>query len=147
MKPDRSAYFAAWHQKNKERREDARRARNRANPEKHRLSVARWRKNNADHVTDLWLRQNYGITLEQRNKILEAQGNRCAVCKTDEPAGRWNTWHTDHCHATGRVRGILCMRCNIAVGQFFADADYDRDETILAELVARRAQEPSGAHV
>jgi hypothetical protein len=145
MKYDHKAYQAAWYQKNKEKKEEQRRARNKANPEKHRQSVARWRANNAGYVKDLWLRQNYGITLEQRNKILESQGNRCAVCRTDEPAGRWNEWHTDHCHATGRVRGILCMRCNIAVGQFFADADYDRDERVLADLVARRANEGEAA--
>lgn len=145
MTTDQKAYQAAYHQKHKERREDARRARNKANPEKHRKSVARWRAKNADHVKDTWLRQNYGISLEQRNSILGAQGNRCAVCRADDPAGRWGEWHTDHCHKTGRIRGILCMRCNIAVGQFFADADYDRDQQVMADLVARRAKEPSGA--
>lgn len=144
MAADRKAYFAEWHQRNKVRREELRRARNKANPEKHRKSVARWRAKNADHVKDMWLRQQYGITLEQRNSLLEAQGYRCAVCKTDAPAGRWDEWHTDHCHDTGRIRGILCMRCNMAVGQFFGDADYDRDEEVLKELAFRRSMEPSG---
>mgnify|MGYP001575496867 CR=1 FL=1 len=57
----------------------------------------------------------YGITLEQRDAMLADQGGCCAICKTTEP-GRGKAWNVDHCHATGQVRGLLCVRCNFVGG-------------------------------
>src|SRR5437763_1948078 len=52
----------------------------------------------------------YGITPEQWEEIFETQGSACGVCGATEPRG--GRWHTDHCHDTGKVRGILCFKCN-----------------------------------
>lgn len=60
----------------------------------------------------------YGLTPDQWSAILARQGGRCAICGTDEPKGCG--WHTDHCHETGVVRGILCTHCNSGLG-FFRD--------------------------
>lgn len=57
------------------------------------------------------LRQRYGITLEQRNKLITLQGNKCNICEATEPGGHGD-WHVDHNHKTKRIRGILCCRCN-----------------------------------
>jgi hypothetical protein len=48
--------------------------------------------------------------------MVAAQGNRCAVCRTDKPGGRGETWHIDHCHETNVVRGLLCHHCNLGIG-------------------------------
>lgn len=64
------------------------------------------------------LRKRYGITLAERNLILESQGGVCALCF--RVAKRW---HTDHDHKTGRVRGILCSGCNTALGAFRDDPE------------------------
>ena len=58
--------------------------------------------------------RKYGITLEQKEAMLADQGHRCGICRTDEPGKRG--WFTDHCHTSKRVRGILCHRCNSALG-------------------------------
>lgn len=63
----------------------------------------------------------YGITPEQYQEMLTAQGGVCAVCGLDEPNehGRTGTkfrLSVDHCHETGRVRGLLCQKCNRAIG-------------------------------
>jgi hypothetical protein len=58
----------------------------------------------------------YGITLEQRNEMIEAQDNKCLIC-SDE----LNVPHVDHCHETKHVRGILCARCNMGLGYFKDD--------------------------
>lgn len=59
----------------------------------------------------------YGITVEQHEAIFESQGRRCAnpECKTTDPGSK-RGWHTDHDHETGKVRGLLCHHCNVALG-------------------------------
>jgi hypothetical protein len=61
------------------------------------------------------LRTKYGMEPEEWAELLRAQENRCALCLTEHPKGK-NGWHTDHDHATGRVRGILCQSCNHVIG-------------------------------
>jgi len=53
---------------------------------------------------------------EQR---LSEQGNRCAICKTDDPGE--TTWHADHDHITGEPRGVLCKKCNTGIGMLNDD--------------------------
>jgi hypothetical protein len=54
--------------------------------------------------------------------MLEAQGGRCAICRSDKPGGR-GRFAVDHCHSSGRVRGLLCVACNAGLGQFRDDPD------------------------
>jgi ribosomal protein L34E len=61
------------------------------------------------------LRRKYGLTLSQWDEMFLAQGCCCKACGASDPGSRYN-WKTDHDHATGRVRGILCHGCNIALG-------------------------------
>ena len=55
------------------------------------------------------------LTPEEFYSMLEKQGKCCAICKDAKPGGQGN-WHVDHCHATGRIRGLLCTRCNALLG-------------------------------
>ena len=62
-----------------------------------------------------------------REELLAAQGNKCASCFTAGCTwgkGFKNKWHIDHDHKTGRVRGILCSRCNLILGQVQDDVEY-----------------------
>jgi hypothetical protein len=61
-----------------------------------------------------WLRNAYGITLEGFEAMLESQGGACAIC-AGPPMGK-GTYHVDHCHKTGEIRGLLCHKCNVALG-------------------------------
>ena len=66
---------------------------------------------------DQRLQREYGITLEQYEKILAYQNDCCAICK--RPA--WSmkmSLAVDHCHTSGLIRGLLCMQCNRALGKF-----------------------------
>lgn len=56
----------------------------------------------------------YGITPEQFQEMCDRQDGRCAVCGGAEPGAP--TWQIDHDHVTGRVRGLLCRPCNVALG-------------------------------
>ncbi len=67
------------------------------------------------------LKYSYGITLDEYNKMLEEQGNVCAICKKfpQEKHAKYGTIKSlsvDHNHATDKVRGILCGPCNRAIG-------------------------------
>ena len=85
-----------------------------ANPERVRENMARFtaagkrkQSNRKSH-----LKRKYGLTLEEFEELLAAQGGGGAIC------GRPNPDNVDHDHVTGRVRGILCWNCNVGVGQF-----------------------------
>ena len=63
------------------------------------------------------MKRKYGITLRERNDMFIKQENSCAICQRALPEwGRLT--HVDHCHTTGKVRGILCSRCNTCVAWF-----------------------------
>lgn len=61
------------------------------------------------------LKRFYKLTPDDWDKLFESQGRVCASCKSDDPRHK-NGWHTDHCHTTDVVRGILCFPCNAALG-------------------------------
>jgi len=71
---------------------------------------------------DAIVRRTYGITLEDYEKMLEEQCGGCKICgKTEEQEGR--RLAIDHCHSSGKVRGILCSNCNQAIGLLNDDAE------------------------
>ena len=61
-------------------------------------------------------KKQYGITLDQYNERLHNQNNVCAICKNQCKSGR--RLAVDHCHKTGKVRGLLCSACNQTLGKF-----------------------------
>ena len=66
---------------------------------------------------DAHIRRKYGITQKQYDDMLMQQNNGCAICsRTEEPDGR--RLAIDHCHSTGKVRGVLCNNCNNGLGAF-----------------------------
>lgn len=64
--------------------------------------------------------RKYGLTTEAYERLLDAQGGTCAICS--RPPGQ-RLLDVDHDHATGRVRGLLCSRCNMAIGKLEDDAN------------------------
>jgi hypothetical protein len=67
--------------------------------------------------------KKFGLGLSDYDQMLEQQGGLCAICgreetqintKTDKPF----SLAVDHCHKTGAVRGLLCMKCNRGLGLF-----------------------------
>ena len=96
----------------------------RSNPEIRRKIL-----DNAKKYTDanpeVWKRRYlmrvYNITLEEYNAVLTEQGGVCAICSKPEeiknPSARErSSLAVDHCHETGKIRGLLCFKCNTGIG-------------------------------
>jgi len=79
--------------------------------------------------------RQYGITIEVYEEMLGRQGGVCAVCEQPETHtrnGKVRLLTVDHDHETGRVRGLLCSKCNFAIG--LCDDDPELLEAAAAYL-------------
>jgi hypothetical protein len=88
---------------------------------------------------DYKLRNYFGIYLEDYNSMLENQNHLCKICNKAETA-RSNTGYVkdlavDHCHKTGKIRGLLCQSCNVGLGHF--DDSLDKLESAIKYLKGR----------
>lgn len=93
--------------------------------------VRQWREKNPEKAKRLRERERvtvYKLPHEDYLTMLEEQGHRCAICGTDTPGGK-GSWHIDHNHETGKVRGLLCAMCNVGLGNF-----YDNIERLRAAI-------------
>ncbi len=99
--------------RSQERKNAARRLDTAANPDDRR------RRNRANAVG------KYGITVEDYDRMFDAQGGVCAICSRPASGGPTSAsrLHIDHCHTTGKVRALLCSTCNLGVGYFADDPD------------------------
>lgn len=75
-----------------------------------------WYKNNPEKSRNQKLLYQYGITLEQRNEIIRAQNNKCKICLDNLNILDTKIIHVDHNHNTGKIRGVLCKKCNSMLG-------------------------------
>lgn len=87
---------------------------------------------------DRHFRAKYGITIDDYDALMEAQGNACAICGGRESrfvrkeVARLRSLSVDHDHETGEVRGLLCGDCNVGLGAFRDDpAKLDRAKAYI----------------
>lgn len=145
--------------------------RHRRNPEPARVRAKQWARDNPERVAArtqkyrddgrrrindprYHLKKTFGLTVDQYDEMLRAQGGGCAICgRLPRPD---IALHVDHDHETGIVRGLTCFRCNNALGDFNDDpallaraSDYlDRHDPEVRELksiVRARARALVGA--
>lgn len=114
------AHALAWYYANKDRAKAKQAAWYRRNREKALVYAKTWRQNNDRQFRSKTIMWMYGITLDERDAIFEAQGKKCASCGNDNPRHK-KGWHVDHDHTTKKVRGILCHHCNISLGHLRED--------------------------
>lgn len=77
---------------------------------------------------DSMLKINYGINIEEYNKMFLEQGGNCKICKIHQSELN-KRLAVDHCHESGKVRGLLCAKCNTGIGLL------QEDISILAEAI------------
>lgn len=117
------------------------------------------------HIKEKRRLENYGLTTESYNSLVEKQNGKCAICKIKDFGGVSNTGNkyelvVDHCHTTGEVRGLLCSSCNKMLGMFKDDPNtmvsaieylaksqnlpsWDQYFINIARMVATRSKDPS----
>jgi hypothetical protein len=61
--------------------------------------------------------RKYGLTPEEWGELVAAHGDACAIC------GKQMRLSIDHCHRSGKVRGLLCNDCNLGLGRFRDDPE------------------------
>lgn len=82
-----------------------------------------WRDANPARAKHHDLKKHYGIGLEEYVALREKQDGKCAICGNGEFAvnprtGRVRELAVDHCHASKKIRGLLCTNCNKGIGHF-----------------------------
>lgn len=111
-----------------------------ANPERHRehMITHREKRKLRPDITDYrWainLRAKYGITVADYEAMIEAQDGLCAICR-GKHRGSGGRLHVDHCHDSGKVRGLLCGPCNTAIGLL------DHDEGRVRQVIEYLSEE------
>lgn len=76
-----------------------------------------------------WIKRAYGLTEADYNHMLAAQNGRCAICREleiEKIKDKVLRFAVDHNHVTGKVRGLLCRRCNRAIGLLRENTVYIR---------------------
>ncbi len=109
QKAKRTEYMRSYREKNREK-----------------MNAQAWESHKRSDITrtyeyrrNSFLKTKYGITLADYERMLSEQGGKCLICGIDRPRGN-KSWHVDHCHKSGKVRGLLCNYCNPRLG-FYED--------------------------
>ena len=69
-----------------------------------------------EYDLELHMKRTYGLDFKDYKEMLDKQGGVCAICSSPPPNNRKTRLAIDHCHKTGKVRGLLCDRCNRSIG-------------------------------
>lgn len=75
----------------------------------HKKNIEKVKKNNRAAL----LKRHYGMSLEDYNKMYTTQKGVCKICSEHD-----EKLVVDHCHKTGKIRGLLCNSCNLGLGAF-----------------------------
>jgi hypothetical protein len=117
-----------WAKNNPEKRKETMRKYKEKYPERVKESQKKYRLNNPKKgklIDEKRKLEQYGLTIEKYNEILTSQFGVCAICNKAETArhqiGTLRKLAVDHSHKTGKVRGLLCSRCNTGIGYFNDD--------------------------
>jgi len=70
----------------------------------------------SEQSRDRQMQRDYGISEAKRDELVKMQGGNCAICGKPESEAPRQRLAVDHCHTTGKVRGMLCDHCNKGIG-------------------------------
>lgn len=140
----RAEYMREYKRKNPEKWERSREERDKINERRRQRyaedaefresAKAASRRRDKEAKRDARLRADFGISAAKYDELLRQQSGCCAICRRPNFGQSGRRMHVDHCHETGKVRGILCSTCNTGLGQFDDNINYlDRAIEYLLE--------------
>jgi hypothetical protein len=117
-------YMREWRARNKEKNAKYQKEYNKEyrkkNLEKLNSDNKKWREANKEQdalvMLKARLKRKYNLSIEEYESLIESQNNSCKVCGTPAKNNTKGKLYIDHCHTTNKVRGLLCMKCNSALG-------------------------------
>lgn len=116
----------------KEKKAEYDKKRRQENPEYYSKKAMEWSKANREKVLisskKNWYKTKYGLTLEEYDQKLKEQNDCCAICSKHK-SEFVRSLAVDHNHITGKIRGLLCPKCNLAFGYV------NEDITILEKMI------------
>lgn len=92
------------------------------------LAVSWKKRQEPEKQRDLRLKSLYGIGVKEYNQMFIEQEGKCLICNTHQSEVK-RGFAVDHCHTSGKVRGLLCHSCNTALGSF-----KDNPEILLSAI-------------
>jgi hypothetical protein len=104
-----------WYEQHKEitiRRAIAWRKRH---PDLHREGVKKWKRKNKAKVWEYRIKEKYKLSPMKYKELFNQQSGRCAICRVVQSSLK-KPLFVDHNHRTSKIRGLLCTRCNSALG-------------------------------
>ena len=113
-------YATDWRNRNREHVKEYRRE-----------YIKLWEKKNKRKLQGYRLKRKYGVTVDEKDSILKNQLNQCGICSNEFRNSK--DAHLDHDHITKKIRGILCGRCNRALGYFKDNKDILKNAIIYLE--------------
>ena len=115
-KKKRDEYNKQWQKDNPEKVSEYQKQYRKDNLEKVRGYEKQWRQNNPKHKKIFDLRKKYNLSYEGWLQMWEVQDGKCAICGNSftKPSDA----QVDHDHRTGKIRGLLCHKCNSGMGYF-----------------------------
>jgi hypothetical protein len=130
-------YMREWRARNKEKNAEYQKEYNKEyrkkNVEKLNASNKKWREENKEQdalvMLKARLKRKYNLSIDEYETLIESQNNSCKVCGTHAKNNLKGKLYIDHCHTTGKVRGLLCMKCNSALGLL------NDDKTLIQNLL------------
>ena len=106
-KEKQKEYDKRWIEKNREKKNELNK---------------KWRDSNKEWCKSYELKRKFNITPEDYNRMFEEQAGRCKICNT-HASNFTKALAVDHCHTTGKVRGLLCDKCNRGIGLLGDDVE------------------------
>lgn len=130
-------YMRAWRAQNKEKsakyQKEYYKEYRKKNAEKLNANNKKWREENKEQdalvMLKARLKRKYNLSIKEYETLIESQNNSCKICGIHAKNNIKGKLYIDHCHTTGKVRGLLCMKCNSALGLL------NDDKTLVQNLI------------
>ena len=121
---NRKEYYKEYNKTHREQRLAQYKKYNSTHKEQRKKYNKEYQKTHKEYLKQYFIKYKYGLSKTEYDNLLLSQNNRCAICK--EPLDSQNPHNViiDHNHLTGKIRGILCRKCNLAIGQLRDNPEY-----------------------